>query len=67
MRHLGYVGRNWWEQQIRFWRDETGSRWGRLLPGRKDERLYGLAWWPYAFWRRRFGGPLRYRPGHWRA
>lgn len=66
-KHLGYCGRNWWEQQLRYWRDESGSGWGRLLPGRKDERLYRLAWWPYVLCRRRLGGPLFYRPGHWRA
>ena len=66
-RHLGYCGRNWWEQQLRYWRDESGSWWARLLPGRKDERLYRLAWWPYIFCRRKLGGPLFYRPGHWRA
>jgi len=67
MRHLGYCGRNWWEQQLRYWRDESGSAWGRLLPGKRDERLYGLAWLPYVLWRRQFGGPLFHRPGHWRA
>ncbi len=66
-KHLGYCGRNWWEQQLRYWRDESGSRWGRLLPGRRDERLYRLAWWPYIFYRRKLGGPLFYRPGHWCA
>jgi glycosyltransferase involved in cell wall biosynthesis len=67
LRHLGYCGRNWWEQQLRFWRDESGSGWGRLVPGRKDERVYGLAWVPYALWRRRLGGHLFYREGDWRA
>ncbi len=67
MRHLGYMGRNWWEQQIRFWRDESAAPWGRLLPGRSGERLYRLAWWPYFFWRRKLGGPAWYRQGHWRA
>jgi glycosyltransferase involved in cell wall biosynthesis len=67
LRHLGYCGRNWWEQQLRFWRDETDSPWARLLPGRKDQRMYRLAWWPYVLWRRRLGGPLFYKPGHWRA
>lgn len=67
LRHLGYVGRNWWEQQIRFWRDESGRKWGRVLPGRRDERMYRLAWWPYVLWRNRLGGPLFYRLGHWRA
>lgn len=65
--HLGYCGRNWWEQQLRFWRDESGSRWGWLVPGRRDRRLYGVAWLPYVLWRRRLGGPLFYRSGHWRA
>lgn len=67
LKHLGYMGRNWWEQQLRYWRDESGSRWGRILPGRRDERLYGLAWLPYVLGRRRLGGPLFSRPGHWRA
>lgn len=67
LHHFGYCGRNWWEQQLRYWRDESGSRWARLLPGRKDERMYGLAWWPYALCRRRFGGPLFYRPGDFRC
>jgi glycosyltransferase involved in cell wall biosynthesis len=67
MQRLGYCGRNWWEQQLRFWRDESGSRWGRLLPGPGDRRMYGLAWLPYVFWRRKLGGPLFYRPGDWRA
>lgn len=67
LQHLGYCGRNWWEQQLRFIRDESGDWLGRLLPGRTDERLYGLAWWPYMLWRRRFGGPLWHRPGDWRA
>jgi glycosyltransferase involved in cell wall biosynthesis len=67
MRHLGYCGRNWWEQQLRYWRDESGGWAGRLLPGRYGSRLYRLAWWPYAFYRRKLGGPLLYRPGHWRA
>lgn len=67
MLHLGYCGRNWWEQQLRFWRDESGSRCGRVLPGKRDRRMYRLAWWPYMFWRRKLGGPLFYRPGHWRA
>lgn len=66
-RHLGYCGRNWWEQQLRYWRDESGSPWGRLLPGMRDERLYGLAWWPYVLCRRRLGGPLFHRPGHFRC
>jgi hypothetical protein len=66
VRHLGYCGRNWWEQYLRYLRDEKGGAW-RLLPGKKDERLYRLAWWPYVLWRRRLGGPLFYRPGHWRA
>jgi glycosyltransferase involved in cell wall biosynthesis len=66
IRHLGYCGRNWWEQYLRYLRDERGGVW-RLLPGRRDERLYGLAWWPYAVWRRRLGGPIRYRRGQWRA
>jgi GT2 family glycosyltransferase len=67
LKHLGYMGRNWWEQQIRYWRDESDATWGRLLPGGRDERLYRLAWWPYALWRRRLGGPLFARSGHWRA
>lgn len=67
LRHLGYCGRNWWEQQLRYWRDESGSAWGRLLPGKKDERMYGLAWWPYALCRRRLGGPLLYRSGDFRC
>ncbi len=67
LRHLGYCGRNWWEQELRFYRDETDGWLSRLLPGKPEERLYGLAWWPYAFCRRRLGGPWRYRPGHWRA
>lgn len=66
-RHLGYCGRNWWEQQLRYWRDESGSRWGRLLPGKRDERLYRLAWWPYALWRRKPGGPWFHRPGDFRC
>lgn len=66
-RHLGYCGRNWWEQQIRFWRDESGSPLGRWLPGREGRRMYRLAWWPYVLCRRRLGGPLWYREGHWRA
>ncbi len=67
LHHLGYCGRNWWEQALRFHRDEGGSWLGRLLPGRRNDRLYGLAWWPYVLWRRRLGGPLFYSPGHWRA
>ncbi|HRE81919.1 MAG TPA: glycosyltransferase family 2 protein [Opitutaceae bacterium] len=67
LHHLGYCGRNWWEQQLRFWRDESGSGWGRLLPGKPEQRLYGWAWWPYMLWRHRWGGPWRYRPGDWRA
>jgi glycosyltransferase involved in cell wall biosynthesis len=67
LRRLGYCGRNWWEQQLRYWRDESGSRWGRLLPGARDRRMYGMAWLPYVLWRRRLGGPLFYRPGDWRA
>lgn len=66
VRHLGYCGRNWWEQYLRYLRDERGGVW-RLLPGQKDERLYRLAWWPYMVWRRKRGGPLFYRPGHWRV
>lgn len=66
VRHLGYSGRNWWEQYLRFLRDEKGGGW-RLLPGKKDQRLYRLAWWPYVMWRRKLGGPLFYRPGHWRV
>jgi len=66
VRHLGYCGRNWWEQYLRYLRDERGGGW-RLLPGRRDERLYRLAWWPYILWRRRLGGPLFHRAGHWRA
>lgn len=66
LRHLGYCGRNWWEQHLRYLRDEKGGVW-RLLPGKEGERLYGLAWWPYVLWRRKLGGPLRYRPGHWRV
>lgn len=64
--HLGYCGRNWWEQYLRFLRDERGGVWG-ALPGGKNERLYGLAWLPYVLWRRKLGGALLYRPGHWRA
>jgi glycosyltransferase involved in cell wall biosynthesis len=67
LRHFGYCGRNWWEQQLRYWRDESSPAWGRLLPGQKDQRMYRLAWWPYALWRRRLGGPLFYRPGHFRC
>lgn len=67
IRHLGYCGRNWWEQQLRYWRDESGSAWGKLLPGSQDERLYRLAWWPYVLCRTRLGGPLFQRPGDWRA
>ncbi len=67
LHHLGYCGRNWWEQALRYYRDESGSRFGQLLPGKKNERLYGLAWWPYVVWRRRLGGPLFHSPGHWRA
>lgn len=67
LHHLGYCGRNWWEQELRYHRDEGGGRLGRLLPGKRDERLYRLAWWPYVFWRRRLGGPLFHSPGHWRA
>lgn len=67
LRHLGYCGRNWWEQQLRYWRDESSGVWGRLLPGKKEERLYRLAWWPYVFWRRKLGGPLFYQAHHWRA
>lgn len=67
LRHLGYCGRNWWEQQLRYWRDESGTTLGRLLPGKKDERMYRLAWWPYIFRRYSFGGPLFYRPGHFRC
>ncbi|ACB77229.1 glycosyltransferase family 2 protein [Opitutus terrae] len=66
LRRLGYCGRNWWEQHLRYLRDEKRGIW-RLLPGRRDQRLYRLAWWPYVFWRRKLGGPLFYRPGHWRA
>jgi len=67
LRHLGYCGRNWWEQQLRYWRDESGAAWGRLLPGQRDERLYRLAWWPYLLWRRKPGGPLFHRPGDFRC
>lgn len=66
MKHLGYCGRNWWEQYLRYLRDERGGGW-RLLPGNRDQRLYRLAWIPYILWRRKLGGPLFYRPGHWRA
>jgi glycosyltransferase involved in cell wall biosynthesis len=66
VRHLGYCGRNWWEQYLRYLRDEKGGLW-RALPGKRDRRLYRLAWWPYIFWRRKPGGPLFYRPGHWRV
>jgi len=65
--HLGYCGRNWWEQQLRFWRDESGHPLGRLVPGKRDQRIYRLAWWPYSLWRTRLGGHLFYRPGDWRA
>ena len=67
LRHLGYCGRNWWEQHLRYWRDESGHPLGRLLPGRRDVRMYRLAWWPYMLWRRKWGGPLFYRSGDWRA
>lgn len=67
IKHLGYCGRNWWEQQLRYWRDESCSPWARFLPGKRDERLYRLAWWPYILWRRKPGGPLFYKSGHWRA
>ncbi|MFO1450402.1 MAG: glycosyltransferase family 2 protein [Opitutaceae bacterium] len=67
LRHLGYCGRNWWEQTLRYWRDESGHPLGALLPGRRDQRMYRLAWWPYLLWRRKWGGPLFYRPGDWRA
>lgn len=67
LRHLGYCGRNWWEQQLRYWRDEEES-WARhLLPGSPGQRLYALAWWPYVLCRYRLGGPWRYQPGDWRA
>lgn len=66
LRHLGYCGRNWWEQHLRYLRDEQGGIW-RFLPGKRDDRLYHLAWWPYIFWRRRLGGPPFHRVGHWRA
>lgn len=67
LRHLGYCGRNWWEQYLRYWRDESRHPLARLLPGRRDDRMYKLAWIPYVVWRRRIGGPLFYRPGDWRA
>lgn len=67
LKHLGYCGRNWWEQELRFYRDETHGWLSRLLPGKRETRLYGLAWWPYILCRRRLGGPWRYRRGHWRA
>jgi glycosyltransferase involved in cell wall biosynthesis len=67
LHHLGYCGRNWWEQQLRYWRDESGSPFGRILPGKRDQRMYRLAWWPYLLWRRRPGGPLFYRAGHFRS
>lgn len=66
LRHLGYCGRNWWEQYVRYLRDERCGLW-RCLPGGKDARLYRLAWWPYVLWRRKLGGPLFYREGHWRV
>lgn len=66
LRHLGYCGRNWWEQYLRYLRDERGG-WWRVLPGKADDRIYRLAWWPYVLWRRKLGGPLFYRPGDWRA
>jgi glycosyltransferase involved in cell wall biosynthesis len=66
LRHLGYCGRNWWEQYLRYLRDERGGLW-RMLPGSEDRRLHRFAWWPYVLWRRRLGGPLFHRPGHWRA
>jgi glycosyltransferase involved in cell wall biosynthesis len=66
LRHLGYCGRNWWEQYLRYLRDERGGIWN-LLPGGKSQRLYRLAWFPYIFWRRRLGGPLFYREGDWRV
>lgn len=66
-RHFGYLGRNWWEQQLRYWRDESGSPWGHLLPGRRDRRMYRLAWWPYVLVRRSLGGPLFHRPGDFRC
>ena len=65
--HFGYCGRNWWEQQLRYWRDESNSPLGRLLPGKRDQRMYRLAWWPYVMWRRRLGGPLFYQPEHFRC
>jgi glycosyltransferase involved in cell wall biosynthesis len=67
LKHFGYCGRNWWEQQLRYWRDESRPSWARLLPGKKDQRMYRLAWWPYTLWRRRLGGPLIYRRGHFRC
>jgi glycosyltransferase involved in cell wall biosynthesis len=67
LRHLGYCGRNWWEQQLRYWRDESGAVGGRLLPGRREERLYRLAWWPYVLCRRKLGGPCFHRPGDFRC
>jgi glycosyltransferase involved in cell wall biosynthesis len=66
LRHLGYCGRNWWEQYLRYLRDERQGIW-RCLPGSADDRMYRLAWWPYVFWRRRFGGPLFHRTEHWTA
>jgi len=66
LRHLGYSGRNWWEQYLRYLRDERRGLW-RLLPGEQDQRLYRLAWLPYVLWRRKLGGPLFYQAGHWRA
>jgi glycosyltransferase involved in cell wall biosynthesis len=66
-RHLGYCGRNWWEQHLRHLRDERGGAWRALLPGSENQRLYRLAWWPYVLWRRKLGGPLFDRGGQWRA
>jgi len=66
LRHLGYCGRNWWEQYLRYLRDEQGGVW-RALPGPRGSRLYRLAWLPYALWRTNLGGPLFHRPGDWRA
>lgn len=66
LRHLGYCGRNWWEQYLRYLRDEKKGLWG-CLPGSAGTRLYRLAWWPYVIFRSRLGGPLFYRSGHWRA
>ncbi|QYM79770.1 glycosyltransferase [Horticoccus luteus] len=52
LRHLGYCDRNWWEQYLRYLRDERGGVW-RGLPGARERRLWRLAWWPWRLWRSR--------------